>query len=521
MDMNRLVLVVILSMGLLVAISSGAARASQAIAISPAEVTLGPGETVTFVATVSGHSNRAIRWSVKEGPGGGSITADGIYTASETPGVYHVVARSRGDHEERKEYKSRGKDRDHEKHEEHGKQKPYAEATITVEQPLRSPTSLERVSLSTDGVEANGPSARPALSDNGRFVAFESGATNLVVGDSNGVPDIFLRDLYARTTTQVSLTAVGGLADGGSYAPAISADGRYVAFESDASNLVSYDTNGVRDIFVKDVETGTVMRVSVSSSGEPADAPAFHPAINADGRFVAFHSSASNLVPDDTNGMTDVFVHDRDTGETTRVSITSTGEQGDFGSLDPAISADGRHVAFLSSASNLGVLNPCTCARIVVRDRQAGTTTLVVMGAGMRLHEPAISGDGRYVTFAAKSNTTPTRVAFYDQVTKTGTGIGYGDNENYGPSVNSDGRFVAFISTYRNSENAFLGVIVYKRDDASLTNVSVNADGRASRFNSNVAISGDGSLVAFSTDATFLVPDDTNGVTDIFVNPVP
>ena len=128
--------------------------------------------------------------------------------------------------------------------------------------------------------------------------------------------------------------------------PAISADGRFVAFSSDATNLVPGDTNGTADVFVRDRQTGTTRRVSVGSGGAQGNGLSVDPAISADGRFVAFASDATNLVPGDTNGADDVFVRDRQTGTTRRVSVGSGGAQGDRVSFDPAISADGRFVAF-------------------------------------------------------------------------------------------------------------------------------------------------------------------------------
>jgi Tol biopolymer transport system component len=205
------------------------------------------------------------------------------------------------------------------------------------------------VSLGPGGVQANGESSRPALSADGRFVAFDSEADNLVSGDTNGTTDIFVRDRKTGTTTRVSLGPHGAQANGGSGDSSLSADGRYVAFDSGASNLVPGDTNEVHDVFVRDRKTGKTARVSVGPRGAQANNVSFDPSISADGRFVVFYSNASNLVPGDTNDTWDVFVHDRKTGRTTRASL--------FGqstiTFRPAISADGRYVAFSSEAGNL------------------------------------------------------------------------------------------------------------------------------------------------------------------------
>ena len=158
----------------------------------------------------------------------------------------------------------------------------------------------------------------------------------------------------AQTTQRVSVSSAGAQSNGESYAPKISVDGRYIAFASAASNLVSGDTNASDDVFVHDRETGETTRVSVSSTGEEAELGCGDPVISSDGRYVAFGCDASNLVLGDTNGARDVFVHDRKTAQTTRVNINSTGQQAEnLGSGNPRISSDGRYVAFASRASNL------------------------------------------------------------------------------------------------------------------------------------------------------------------------
>ena len=188
-------------------------------------------------------------------------------------------------------------------------------------------------------------------------MAFESIATDLVQDGTNGSTHIFVRDLVAGTTTLVSVdsSAIPIQGDGDSFFPSISGDGRYVAFESLANNLVTGDTNGRRDIFVRDLVAKTTTLVSVDSSAIPiqGDGDSFFPSISSDGRYVAFQSDASNLVDDDTNDITDIFVHDLLTGATNRVSADSTGIQGDRESYAPSISSDGRYVAFQSDASNL------------------------------------------------------------------------------------------------------------------------------------------------------------------------
>ena len=235
---------------------------------------------------------------------------------------------------------------------------------------------------SVAAVPTNEESQDPAISADGRFVAFDSFASNLVAGDTNGVVDVFVRDRVAGATERVSVSSSGAQANG-SVSAAMSADGRFVAFSSD---LVAGDTlEDLDDVFVRDRVAGTTKRVSVSSTGAQANDSSKSPAISADGRFVVFGSGASNLVAGDTNGAYDVFVRDRVAGTTERVSLTSTGAQVNHGSNvgAGAISADGRFVVFDSTASNLVAGDTNGAMDVFVRDRVARTTERVsVSSAG-------------------------------------------------------------------------------------------------------------------------------------------
>ncbi|MBU0718835.1 MAG: hypothetical protein KJ749_11345 [Planctomycetes bacterium] len=214
-------------------------------------------------------------------------------------------------------------------------------------------------SIASDGTRGDRGGYNGVLSADARYLAFASDSTNLAANDRNLLSDVFVRDLQAGLTERVSISSSGTEGSKSSYNPAISADGRFVAFASDSSDLVSDDTNNEADIFVRDRQTGQTRRVSVDSSGVQGDAPgSYHSwrgacTISGNGLFVAFVSDAPNLVPDDTNSAFDLFVHDVTARQTIRASVDSTGAQADADSHLVAISADGRLVAFASRASNL------------------------------------------------------------------------------------------------------------------------------------------------------------------------
>ncbi|MCI0476942.1 MAG: hypothetical protein L0Y55_11885, partial [Anaerolineales bacterium] len=262
-----------------------------------------------------------------------------------------------------------------------------------------------RVSVASDGTQANAHVDSFEISGDGRYVAFATSANNLISGDTNGVGDVFVHDRQTGQTTRVSVSSGGTQATVHCEAPDISADGRYVAFQSAAVELVLSDTNSHKDIFVRDRQTGNTTRVSVSSLGTQANGGSANPALSADGRFVAFSSYAANLVVFDLNAHTDIFVHDRQTGETTLVSVASDGTQGNWDSLVPMISGDGRYVTFYSQATNLVPNDTNGSGDIFLHDRQTGQTTRVSVasdgtqgnfGADTR---HAISADGRYIAF--------------------------------------------------------------------------------------------------------------------------
>ena len=336
-----------------------------------------------------------------------------------------------------------------------------------------------RASLTSAGTQATAPPGMdqemyfspPAISGDGRYVAFASSASDLVPGDTNGASDVFVRDRLAGTTERVSVAGAGIQANGNSYRPvSISGDGRYVAFQTAASNLdptpgkssfnvvvrdrvamttravggsagnasaaptLSSDGNLISfftydpllpgdspetpDVFVRNLTTNGVQRVSQSSAGVIGDGPSYDSRISGDGSVVAFDSEASNLVSGDTNGVRDVFVHSLVTGQTERVSIATDGTQGNKPSPDnydraPAVSANGRYVAYLSQSTNFddGAANDPNHLGLYVRDRSAGTTVLATVRGNRAAASSgfgiSLSADGRYLAFSSFENYLP------------------------------------------------------------------------------------------------------------------
>jgi hypothetical protein len=231
------------------------------------------------------------------------------------------------------------------------------------------------VGLPHDGI--NG-ATNPSISDDGRYLAFASDVSNLVAGDTNHVTDIFVRDRLLGSTVRIDVSSGGAQSAGPAFEPAISGNGRYVAFRSAAADLVANDTNHLSDIFVHDLVSGTTERVSVASDGTQANGGSFEAAaLNADGRFVIFSSGATNFVPNDNNNNADVFVHDRNTGSTQDLSVTPAGLPGDLGGDNASISSDGANVAFTSASNDLVAGDTNGSADVFVRNLQTNATQRV------------------------------------------------------------------------------------------------------------------------------------------------
>ena len=356
---------------------------------------------------------------------------------------------------------------------------------------------IERVSVDSRGRQGDDDSGlvgvgspHPAISADGRFVAFPSFATNLVQKDKNGelISDIFVRDRLTGTTELVSISSSGEQTDDYSTSPAISADGRYIAFQSNATTLVPGDTNSVDDIFVHDRLTGTTERVNVSSAGGQTNGSSIHPEISPDGHFVVFSSFADNLVPG-SQIFIQVFLHDRNTGTTERISQDALGNAGNASSVFPSVSANGRFVAFESNAANL-VPDGNHERHIYVRDRQTGVTERVSENsagepADLLSGKPDITADGRFVTFFSVATNlvaddTNNRRDIFVRDLQTGSVVRVsvstageqGNSESINPKISDDGLVVAFKSNSNNLvPNANGGLFLH--DDRPAADLSV------------------------------------------------
>jgi Tol biopolymer transport system component len=355
--------------------------------------------------------------------------------------------------------------------------------------------STSRVSVSSSGEQGDYSSFATGISARGRYVSFSSDATTLVKGDTNEKRDAFVHDRLTGETTRVSVSSTGAESHcsdpfGCSSAVGITADGRYVAMVSDAPDLVSDDTNEASDVFIHDRRTGETTRVSISDSGLQGNGASGAAAISSDGRYVAFTSGASNLVAGDTNSTADVFIRDLRTGRTTRVDVDSHGRQTNRASdsWDPALSAHGRYVAFTSSASNLVAHDTNNLADVFVRDLRTGRTTRV-----------SVSSRGRQAA---------------------GDRSGNGSNA---PSISANGRYVAFHSAASNlvhgDTNRVFDIFVHDRKTHQTRRVSVSNRGAQANAESfgPPSISPDGRYVAFGSLASNLVAGDANETTDVFV----
>jgi Tol biopolymer transport system component len=346
-----------------------------------------------------------------------------------------------------------------------------------VQATFANPAVTERVSISTAGLEGDLASRTPSISADGRIIVFASEATKLVDGDTNGVQDIFLHDWLTGTTERVSLNSQSQEANGISFWPEISRDGRTLAFSSSATNLVDGDTNGVEDVFVIDLQSGLVERVS------NANAASTQPVISGDGRFVAFVSAGTNLVSGATSGLEEIYLFDRLNGSLQWVSTPHTGSMNDGPCGELAISADGNWVAFSSSSTQLVLGDNNSRRDIFLWNREAGSLERV-------------------------------------SVTQTGDEA---QGSSYLPALSADGRFIVFRSHASNlvaDDTNYMGDIFLRdRLNGTLQRVNLSTTGEQALGgpSDEPAISADGRFIVFRSYATNLVPNDTNSRSDIFV----
>lgn len=414
-------------------------------------------------------------------------------------------------------------------------------AAASIAAPAFAVPNTVRLSVSSNGTQADGPSTFPAVSEDGRYVAFDSSATNLIGLDTNGASDVFVRDRKTGKTRRVSVRSNGLQGNGASQIPDISSSGRFVTFLSGASNLVAGDSNGTLDIFVHDRKTDKTTRVSTRSNGDEANGASLYPKISADGRFVAFESSATNLVPGDGNGVSDVFVKDRKTGKTRRVSVRSNGAQGNNVSLYSDISPNGRYVTFTSVATNLVNGDMNGQIDVFLHDRKNGKTKRSSVGtAGEGNGQSLLStvSNNGLVAFASTStnlvggdtnatydifvrNTSANNIRRVSISTAGDQGNGQSP-AMWRPEISGSGRYVAFESNATNlvgnDTNGATDVFVRDRSQNKTRRVSVRFDGSQTNGSSfHADVTDNGRFIVFTSSATNIVAGDSNATNDIFL----
>lgn len=393
------------------------------------------------------------------------------------------------------------------------------------------------------------------LSSDGRFAAFSTHASNLVPGDTNARADAFVKDILTGAVERVSVTSGGAQGTGDSFWPRVSGDGRFVAFES-PSILVANDTNLRRDVYVRDRQLSTTLRASVSSSGTELDADSFVGAISPDGRSVAFWTSSSLVVSGDTLGLADVFVRDLAHGSTSRVSVATGGAEANGHSHRAALSADGRFVAFRTVATNLDPRDPNTDFDIYLHDRDPdangtfdegnGTTELVSVditgtSSAGSCEWPTISPDGRFVVFESEAANLVAgdtnaeldvfvrdRLLGITERVSVGTGGLQGSGSSFSGSISADGRFVGFNSTSlltAGDTNGNADVFLRDRSAGTTRRLDFGLAGNQLGVGAlAVDVSDDGRRAAYLSPDPLVVPGDTNNTYDVFailLDPVP
>lgn len=372
------------------------------------------------------------------------------------------------------------------------------------------------------------------LSADGRYVVIASASKTIVPNDTNNASDIFVHDLMTGANLRVSVSESGIEGNGSSFSPVMSGNGRFIAFSSSASNLVSGDTNGTADIFIYDVDTRAIERI-VTDTGEQGNDRSYSPSISDDGRFVAFVSRANNLVPSDTNFVDDIFLYDRQTKTLERINVRQDGASTFDPSRNPAISGNGRYVAFESLTPLTDILH--SDYQIYRFDRIERTMRLVSKSVSGEVafgssEEPSITRDGRFVCFwsygnnLVPANTFGADVFVYDAdtgeiewISKGIPGLGYA-NSSFDPRITADGRFVSYVSLGSNLDfddnNNDWDLFVHDRTNSWNDRVSIDASGYAGR-QSDAVLSSDGSHLMFQSDVD-VVSGFAAGSFDLFLH---
>lgn len=401
--------------------------------------------------------------------------------------------------------------------------------------------AMERASVSNTQAQANGNSYLVASSPDGRYVVFDSMASNLVPGDNNRQRDVFIRDRSLGTIERVSVGHAGIESPYLSRIPSVSDDGRYVSFETFGPLLPGSSVH-VFQVYRRDRVNGVTELVSASSSGVAGNSLSSRSSLSADGRYVLFYSRANNLVAGDNNGVQDVFLKDMQTGALETISLAPSGVRGNGDSFEAAMSSDARFISFTSMATNLTGSTVARQRHVYLRDRQTSTTRLLSKSstgslANQPVFSPALSDDGRYIVFYSKasnltSGTSGSKVQVFLHDVENSTTVllsrnaagSEGTDFSYSPSISADGRFVAFTSFASNlvsgDSNGVSDVLLLDRQNNETTIISQSESGQLG--NGAVigvpALSRSGNSVAFSTYADNLIESDTNNVADIFVH---
>ena len=338
-----------------------------------------------------------------------------------------------------------------------------------------------RISVSAGGAQANSNSFVSTLTSDGRYIAFESLASNLVSTNTNGKSQIYIKDTSTGGIQLISMNGSGVAGNANSVEPSISGDGRYVAFTSDATNLIANDGNGLRDVFIFDRNSSSIMRVS--PSGVEPNGISHMPYLSRDGKYLVISSLATNFAVNDTNSFRDIFLYQLSSGILKRINTSATGEQANSDSFASGISSDGNYVAFVSSASNLAPNDSNSVYDIFLFDNTTGKNELI-------------------------------------SVASNGT---LGNNVSTWPSVSDDGRIVAYISLATNlvtgDTNGKYDVFMRDRKFSTTTRISVDSTGnQANEFSWHPFVSGNGRYLVFWSFASNLIANDNNGQGDIFIH---